>query len=488
MKILLLTTPVYNDIGHSLTGSPPMGLLYLAAYLEKHNYKDVKVVDTDVAEMNWDSIRELLIKEKPDIVGISGVSFVIPALLKTSKIIKKVLPNTRVIVGGFGPTKEPKKVLKESGESIDIVVLGEGEETLLELVKIIEGGGKDFSQVNNIAYLENGGAMKITAKSMPLKTLDEIPWPAYHLLEQDVSIYKGMHANYKEMPKPVTVMIASRGCPHRCTFCSLGSRMYRQRDPIDVVDEIEFYKNKFNANSIQLYDDEFIGLSPKQNVWIEEICDEIIKRGLHKKLAFLVQGRCSRFIELKTLKKMRAANFVWIWWGVESGSQHVLDLIKKDIKLDDVVRDFALAKKVGIKSMMFIMLGFPGETPHDIKLTSDFIKKVKPDQVRVHIVTPYPGSELRKYLEENNLLETTDVYKFDTRTNVIHHTKEMTAEEIKKYYRMLVFRFENGYWYFIKFFTKSLFTIDGWQKLGKRLKMIVDYILDWIKINAKEVK
>jgi radical SAM superfamily enzyme YgiQ (UPF0313 family) len=131
------------------------------------------------------------------------------------------------------------------------------------------------------------------------------------------------------------------------------------------------------------------------------------------------------------------------------------------------------------------MVGFPGETPADIKKTADIISRVKPDKVRIHIVTPYPGSALRKYLEENNLLETVDDYKFNTRTEVIHHTFEMSAEEIKKYYRMLLWRFENGNWYFIKFFFKSLLTTDGWRKFFIRIDKAYNYFFDWLKTGIK---
>ncbi len=484
MKTLLINPPVFNDIGRVLADTPPLGLLYLAGFIEKNGYPDVKVIDADVARMSWEDLRNLLIKEKPDIVGVTGPSLVLPALFKTVEIARQNLPNCIIVTGGFGSTKEPEKVLKATNQAVNFIVMGEGEVTFLELIKRIESKAKNFNDINGLAYLDQNGNLVITDSRNYIKDLDSLPWPAYHLLYPGFSKYKGMHAGYKEMPKPNAVMIASRGCPHRCTFCSLGSRMYRQRNPQEVVKEMEFYKNKFQVNSIQLYDDEFIGLSSLQNEWISQICAEIIKKGLNKKLAFLVQGRCSQFVELETLKKMREANFVWIWWGVESGSRKILDSIKKDIKLENVIRDFALAKKAGIKSLMFIMIGFPGETPADIKLTAKLIKKVKPEHIRIHIVTPYPGSELRKYLEDNNLLETTDYYKFDTRRNIIHHTNEMTAEQIKHYYRLLIFRFENGYWYFIKFFAKSLLTLGGWRKLFKRIKMAFNYFLGWLKINS----
>ncbi len=125
---------------------------------------------------------------------------------------------------------------------------------------------------------------------------------------------------------------------------------------------------------------------------------------------------------------------------------------------------------------MFIMIGFPKETPADIKLTANLIKKVKPDMLGIHIVTPYPGSELRKYLEDHNLLDCSDHYNFDTRIHINHHTEEMTAEEIMKYHKMLVFRFQYGYWRCLKIFFGFLTTIDGWKKIFSRIKIGINYL------------
>ena len=483
MKIVLINPPIWNDLGKVLASTPPLGLLFLAGYLEKNNYSDIKVVDADALKMTWQDLEDLFKKEQPDIVGVTGPSFVLPALFKTVELVKKILPKTKIITGGYGSTVEPEKVLKHKNGLIDFIVMNEGEITFLELVKAIESKQKDFNKINGLAYLEKNKAI-FTQKRDFIMDLDSIPWPAYHFLTPGLLEYRGLHADYKEMPRPHGILFASRGCPHRCAFCSLGRKIYRARSPKDIVDEMEFYKNKFGIRSIQVYDDELIGMSPQQNKWITELCNEIISRGLNKKMTFLGQGRCSRYIKLETLKKMRQAGFVWIWWGVESGSQKILDFITKDIKVENVYRTFDLAKKAGLKSMMFIMVGFPKETQADIKLTAKIIKEVKPDEVRIHIVSPYPGSKLREYFEEHNLLETDDYYRFDSRKNVIHHTDEMTAGEIKKNFRLLVFRFENGYWYFIKFFIKSLLSLDGWKKLGKRAHILIEYFSGWVKISS----
>lgn len=505
MKFLFINPPVFNDVGNVRTETPPLGILYLAAYLEKNGYKDIRVVDADAAMLAWEQLETLIKKEKPDILGITSPSFMMPALWRTAEIARKNLPNCTILAGGYGPTKEPEKTLTEANKAIDFVVMGEGEITLIELVKRLESGEKRFNDIKGLAFrsfechpevakdLEESEAKQcdssqaqhditITEPRGYIMDLDSIPFPAYHLLTPHFSKYPGIPFHEKEVERPTATMFASRGCPHRCTFCSLGAKVYRSRSPKNVVDEIQMYRDQFGVKGVQIYDDEFMGLSPQQNKWIEEICDEIIKRGLHKEMSFIIQARCSKFISLDTLKKMKQANFVWIWWGVESGSQKILDLIKKDILIEDIYRVFGLAKQAGIKSLMFIMVGFPGEAPKDIKLSSDLIRKIKPDRINVHIVSPYPGAEMHKYFVEHNLFETDEYYKSDSLTNAMHHTEEMTAEEIKKYYKMIRFRYKNGNWHWIKFMAKSLLTIDGWKKLEARINKAGNYFLDWIKI------
>lgn len=491
MKTLLINPPVFNDIGRCKSESPPLALLYLAGYLEKNGYPGVKVLDADIEELTWPALANFLVEENPDIVGIGGTSYVLPALIKTAKIARAALPNCLIVAGGFGPSNQPEKVLKLANGAIDLVVIKEGEATLLELVKRRESRSQDFSDIAGLVFLNQKGEAIFSPPRGYIMDLDSIPWPAFHLLTSDFSKYPGApfaySSKYKGMERPVATLLAARGCPHRCTFCSMGSKLWRKRNPKDIVDEIEFYKNKFGVKSLQIYDDEFVGMTPKQNEWVREICHEMLKRDL--RLPWLVQGRCSPFIEFKTLKKMREAGCRWIWWGVESGSQRILDeSIQKDITIENVYRTFALARQANIKSLMFIMVGFPGETKEDIKLSADLIKKIKPEDIGIHIATPFPGSKLRKYLEVNNLLDNelenlADYYKLDTDKNIHHHTLEMTAQEIVKYHRLLTLRFKQSRWYSVKFMLKSLLTVDGWRKLPERTKGVVEFFLGWLKIN-----
>lgn len=488
MKILLINPSIYNDLGKSRSGSPPLSLLYLAAYLEKNGYPDTKVIDTDALKLRSQEIGDLFLREKPDIVGVGGVALTLPAIIKTAQIAKQRLPNCLVIVGGYGPTNEPEKVLRTG--VVDFVVMGEGEETLLELVRTLENQCKSFGDIRGIALINQAGEFILTEKRGYIKDLDSLPLPAFHLLTPEFSKYPGQPINQKKMSeikKPIVTILTSRGCPHRCIFCSLGSKVYRQRSTQKVVDEVELYKNKFGVKTVAFYDDEFVGMSPQQNERVKEICEEIIKRNLG--LKFITEGRCSQFIELETLKKMKEAGFAWVWWGVESGSQRLLnEVIHKDITIENVYRTFALTKEAGLKSLMFIMIGFPGETLADIKLTFNLIEKIKPNLVGIKIATPYPGTELRRYLQAHDLLENkldklSDYYKLETDKYPNHHTEEMTAEEIKKYYRLLILRFgPNPFWYYVKFMLKSLTTADGRKKLFKRSKIAAGNLLSWLKI------
>jgi radical SAM superfamily enzyme YgiQ (UPF0313 family) len=476
MKALLINPPLsYSKQGGA--NSPPLGLLYLAAILEKNNYS-AKVLDAAALRLSLEDLRKRFEIEKSDIIGVTATTLSMPSLIETCRLAREALPQAKIIIGGFGPTLESEKTLSENN-FIDFVIMGEAELTIVQLADYFSGK-ISFGEVHGIVYRESGQVKRTVPQELILD-LDTIPWPAYHLLEPDFYHYSGVHGQHEGIARPNAVMFASRGCPHRCLFCCLQQRRPRFRNPVKVVDEIEFYHKQYGVNSVQIYDDEFIGMSAQQNQWILEICDEIIKRGLDK-LGYMVQGRCSRFVDLEILKKMRKAGFRWIWWGVESGSPKVLKIIQKDITVEDIKQTFSLAKKAGVKSLMFIMVGFPGETEEDVALTAKLIKEVKPDKIRIHITTPLPGSKLWDILLAKNQIETFDYLKFDARLNVVHHTDELSSRQIKQLYEMLLFRFENGYWYFIKIIFQSFFTREGRQKLPMRIKKAISYFLKWLKM------
>ncbi|MDD5033108.1 MAG: cobalamin-dependent protein, partial [Candidatus Pacebacteria bacterium] len=207
MKILLLTPPAFCDIGHVSSSAPPLSLLYLAGYLRKNGYENIKVIDADAVQMDWGEMKTMFEKENPDIVGITGVSLIFPTIVKTVKLAREVLPGKKIIVGGFAATTESEKILRETHGAIDFVVKGEGEMTLLELVQKIEGRSDDFKNVKGIAYLDENNNFIPTEPREYIKDLNSIPWPAYDLLNKDPKTYRGMPHDSEGMTRPVAVMM-----------------------------------------------------------------------------------------------------------------------------------------------------------------------------------------------------------------------------------------------------------------------------------------
>lgn len=482
MKILFINPPLHNFLGGCHSETTPLGLMYLAAILEKNNHES-KVLDAERLLLNWEDLAAKVKIENPDVIGIGGMTLGAPAILKTASVCKNALPAAKIIIGGAGPTFEPERMLKEEA-GIDLVVRFEAENTILEIVDYFLNK-KDLKDIKGIAY-RDGEQIIINPPADYVKDLDTIPLPAYHLLEPNFSDYSGMHRGfaYYGMEMPNAVIMASRGCPHRCVFCSNHKTPNRRREPKKIVDEIEFCL-KLGAKSIQFYDDEFIGTSPIQNEWVEQICDEIIKRNLHH-LSYLVQGRCSKFIRLETLKKMKAAGFKWVWWGVESGSQKMLDIMKKDTTIFDIKNTFKIAREAGLKSLMFIIIGLPGETKEDVYQTGKLIEEVKPDQVRFHIITPFPGSDLWDTLKAKNQIEDYNFLHYNTRFSAVHHTDELTSKEIEDLYKMMVLRYESNKKNLFKVMLKSFYQPSEWKNLLPRLKKAWQIIPQWVKIRLTD--
>ncbi|MFA6525940.1 MAG: radical SAM protein [Candidatus Buchananbacteria bacterium] len=443
MKVLFINPPGWNLSGQHDTMHPVLGIMYLATILDRAGY-DSKVIDAEALVWTWDQLARRIAEEKPDVIGLTSTTLAMPALYKTAEVCRQALPNVKILAGGYGPTLEPEKTLNEC-RAIDIACLRESEISLVELIKCLEVGG-DLSAVKGIAYRNEAGMPVRNELQRYVEDLDSIPFPDYNLLEPSFSSFKGMHGEYDEISSPNAMVLGSRGCPHRCIFCCCNTgSIPRFRSPKNIADEIEMYKKDLKVKSIFFDDNEFIGMTPGQNKWVSEICDEIIKRGLDD-LRYICVGRCSKFVELGTLKKMHQAGFRWIFLGVESGSQKILNRIQKDLTINDIKYTFNIVKQSGLKSLMFIMTGFPDETKEDFNLTCKIIDEAKPDRVSIHIATPMPGSKLCAELSANGQIDTFDYSLYNSRGKAVHHTNTMTSAQIRAGYQYLLFRYELGLW------------------------------------------
>ncbi|MHA1267591.1 MAG: B12-binding domain-containing radical SAM protein [Candidatus Helarchaeota archaeon] len=408
-KILLINpkfqktiySPLPDPIERSRGKYPPLGLAYLAGSLKQHNY-EVQIYDADLEDRDYRGLIQKLKKEQPKIIGITTTSFTFLQAKLTARIVRKILPNSRILVGGPHVSIYPREVL--SNEEFDIGILGEGEETIIDLVKGLENS-KDLKTIPGIAYQKNGTFFQTEFRPL-IQNLDEIPFPARSLLQNRKYFYPFAKRN------PFTTVITSRGCPFNCAFCLRASgihfgRKYRTRSPQNIIRELEEIINYFQIREIFFYDDIFT----LNQVRIWNLCKEIIKRQLD------IIWNCRTRVDTvtpKLLKIMKRAGCERIHYGIESGDPLILKNLRKNISISQIEKAFLWTKQNEIEAFAYIMLGAPGETFYSIRKTMQLLKKIKPDYVGFFITTLFPGTDLYKDALEKGSLKN-EVWKEFTR-------------------------------------------------------------------------
>ena len=381
MKILLLN-PSYSQRKLSMdpiltrcTGVPskapyvwpPIGLAYIASAL-KDSDVDVKILDAQVDEF------DIKMTNKFDVVVINTGTQTIDYDIRLSQKIKE-LKKPKVVLIGVHSAYFHKELIKYC----DFVVRGEPDTVLVNLVKCLERG-QDIKKVRGITWKDKK-RIHVNKDEKPIENLDSLPFQAIDLLSKkyfDI-ITKG---------NPIAFMITSRSCPFPCAFCSAKfySRRYRYRSAKHLFEEVKFLRDE-GFKDLTFFDDSFT-VNKKR---VMEICDLIQKEGLD------VNWRClSRVdtVDKEMLRKMRDSGCYQIQFGVESGDQRILDLMKKGTKVDKIREAFKLCDEIGLETVGFFMLGYPGETPESIDNTIKLASEMKPDFVTFNLFTPLPGSEI----------------------------------------------------------------------------------------------
>jgi radical SAM superfamily enzyme YgiQ (UPF0313 family) len=396
-----LVNPPYPSGSHQHPPFTPLGLGYLAAVLEKNRY-EVDVIDCQALKLSYEEFKSEISKRQPSIVGITSTTLTYKSALRIAKIAKEVCPNCITLLGGSHVTFWDDEALQEC-QYLDIVVRKEGENTLLELVKRIEAN-KSYSDVLGTTCRKDGKIVKNPDRAY-IENLDDLPFPAHHLWPLK---------RLQKQGKVIFPVMTSRGCVYWCDFCTavrMFGRKYRMRSPKNVVDEIEFLHKIYGAKQFTFYDDTFTVDQERA----AEICIEIKNRKL--KIEWDCETRAD-MVTKELLRIMKEAGCIAVWFGVESGSQPVLDAMKKGISPAQTMRAFKWAKEVGLMTVAGVILGFPGETKESVWETIKFVERISPNDVGYYIATPYPGTPLYDFVKENGQLKITDFDKYDTATPI----------------------------------------------------------------------
>lgn len=395
--------------------SPPLGLAYVASAFELAGAA-VKVLDLVVTPYSREQLQELLLEFKPDMVGATSVTMTFNGAMAVLQDVKALAPNVTTVMGGPHVSFHARETLTAYPE-LDLVVLGEGEATVVELVTQIRAG-LDLSDVAGLAYRQ-GDEILLTETRPPGFDVKKLPFPARHLLPM---------GRYRALGMAVS-MITSRGCPFQCIFC-VGRKMsgskVRYRDPVAVVNEMEYLKN-LGFSQINIADDLFT--AKKSHCFA--VCDEIIKRNLEVKwTAFSRANTISRPL----LAKLKQAGCCHLSFGFESANEEILKTVQKRINRQQMLDAAEMCRVEGIPAQASFIYGLPGETLDTLRETLEFGEKVSAlgTSYGIHLLAPFPGTLVRENADQYGLKILHDDWSRYTANTAIVENSHVSAADMEK--------------------------------------------------------
>jgi anaerobic magnesium-protoporphyrin IX monomethyl ester cyclase len=387
LRVILINPPLDSVLrdGHVspvtsflFYNSAPLGLLYLAGMLEHHGI-EVMVIDAAAEQLDISTTINKVAEWNPDLIGIGATTVIFEGAKELATGLKCELPEIPIILGGYHVSLVPEEAMEHT--AFDIGVMHEGEYTIMEIIEYYNGE-RELSSIEGIVYRDESTEKLIhTHHRKEFRKLDELPFPSRHLLPAD--LYKPIPVDEHGLPK--FAMVTSRGCPHGCAFCQKAGSGYRSRSPRQIVDEIEHLVRDFGARDIAIVDSLFCANKRR----VMAICDEIIRRGVK------VSWTCSSRVEVvdrEMLQRMKEAGCWRTRFGIESGSDGVLDFISKGITKEKIRNAITWADEVGLRPKAFFMVGHMPDTPETIRETIDFAKSIPLHDITVQINTLLPGT------------------------------------------------------------------------------------------------
>lgn len=424
LRVLLVVPPStlkerYGDLQEAGAVYPSMGLGFIAAVAEADGHQ-VRVIDSEAEPVGYDGIQGIIGEFKPQVIGFQTFCANLPRCRKVARQAKETLPDIVVVFGGVQATLFPEDQFID--DTVDVVVIGEGERPFTQLLNALEHS-EDLSTVEGIAFKNDRGDVTFTPRPPLIQNLDLLPFPALHLFPMEA-----YHSSAQLRGSNTLHLFTSRGCPYNCSYCSgdlIFGKSFRYRSAGKVIEDIRCMVDNYKIDGLQFYDETFT-VNRKR---VFELCDEMKRNGLD------IPWACFTRVDLvdeEILTVMRDAGCYQIFFGVETGVDRLLKLIRKGTTLDQARNAFALCRKLGIETVASFMLTLPTETEEDTEKTIRFGLELDPDYVYWLSFVPYPGNDLADLAQQTGTIINDDPSTYNVFNEIVYVPEGRSEDEIRR--------------------------------------------------------
>jgi radical SAM superfamily enzyme YgiQ (UPF0313 family) len=433
-KIVLVNPPSSLEVEFGVLAAggsyrPPLQLATLAACLREAGI-EVSILDCLALNLGYQQVLERILQSGAEYVGITATTLTIHNAAKLAKRLKEARPDLKTIIGGVHATLLPQDTLKRFPH-FDLLVVGEGEQTLPQALETWDKKGS-WADLPGIAYRHNGDIC-LTERRPFINKLDTLPFPAWDLLPNLTQCYQPAMMRHVRLPS--AYILTARGCPFRCSFCAgraVMGRTYRSHSVDYITKMIKALIHDYNIKDLTIYD-EVLTLNKKR---LYELCDRLIAEKLD--LTWSCDARVDT-VDYPLLKRMSEAGCRNISYGIESGSQEVLDGYRKGITVEQIEKALCMSKKAGIATSGFFMFGAPNETKKTMQETIDLLKRVDLDFFTPFFFGPQPGDAIYEKASQYGWFDN-DWTKMNG-VNLIFIPNGLTRQDMESYFKKALFAF-----------------------------------------------
>jgi radical SAM superfamily enzyme YgiQ (UPF0313 family) len=472
MNVLILNPPAVDDVrivreGRCMqrqeawgTSWAPLTLAIIAALLRDGGF-EVKLRDCSNDGISLEELRKIIQSFQPKLVIVNTSTPSINSDLKVADITRDIDLTIKTVFFGIHVTALPEETFKQNS-NVEFIVSGEPEYILLDFAMALKNGSP-IKDIKGLIYRCNGKIIYNEDRPV-IKDLDELPYPAWELV--DISRYRLPITN-----RPFLLVLTGRGCPYPCTFCAAGTfygKSSRLRSAKRIVSEIKYIRDKYGINDFLFWSENAI--SNREQMY--DISQRLITEA--PGIKWVCNGRVD-MVDEDLLKIMKKSGCWMIGYGIEAGTQRVLDLMRKKVTINDMENAVRITKKMGIEVTGHVIVGYPGETREDVLETMKFAERLDFDYIQVYCCVPFPGSDIYAQAYQKGFITTDDWTMFEQNFSILN-TPQLSAVEVMKLREKIV----KGFYLNPRKIFKHLLKIKSWQEFKFLVSFAVRYFSSWI--------